>query len=396
MGGILVIGAGQAGYQAAVALREGGYDGPVTLIGAEAELPYQRPPLSKAFLETEDCADTVALRPAAFFERRNITLRLGSRALSIDRPSRRVRLDDGSIEAYDHLILATGADNRTPGLRGAGLDGVMSVRHVGDALALRAALREARNIVVVGGGFLGLEVACTARKAGKSVHVLEAGSRLMARGTTPFLSDWFLDHHRAGGITVDIDTAPIAIAGRRRAEFVATGDGRELPADLVVTAIGVTPNTSLAEMAELHTDRGIVVDNTLRTSDPHIFAIGDCASFPGWRAAGHIRIESVQNACDQARCAAANILGRTTRYDAVPIFWSDQGARLQIAGLPDLVEETVNVGSGDRFSVYGFRQGRLVAVESVNRPIDHARARRSLAAPTVVTIDQFIRQGELT
>ena len=378
--GVVVVGAGQGGFQIAASLRENGYTAPVTLVGDEPHLPYQRPPLSKTFIKGDEAADALAFRPAAFFEKHGIALRLGQRAAAIDRTGGRIGIGRDWL-AYDHLVLATGARNRPLHVPGAELRGVVALRGAADGLTLRAALQAARNVVIVGGGFLGLEVAAAARAKGAAVHLMEAGERLMGRAVSAAVSDYFLAHHRDHGITIALGQTVSAITGDGHADGVRTTEGEHLPADLVVVAIGVVPNTELAEAAGIAVDRGIVVDHGLLTSDPHIHALGDCALYPSVQGGGMLRLESVQNAVDQARCVAAGILGDVKPYDAVPWFWSDQGPRLQIAGLTAGADDTVVKGEGDAFSVYCFRNSVFVGVESINRPADHVKARRLLAGP---------------
>jgi 3-phenylpropionate/trans-cinnamate dioxygenase ferredoxin reductase subunit len=378
--GIVVLGAGQAGFQLAVSLREGGYADPITLVGEEAEPPYQRPPLSKVFLKGGEGPESLSFRPPSFFERHGIALSLNTRALRIDREAARVLTEPGGWLDYDRLVLATGARNRPLALPGAALENVVSLRGAEDGLALRAALARSRRVVIIGGGFLGLEVASSARAMGAEVTVIEAGERLMGRAVSPAVSRHFLEYHRSRGVAVELGQTISAILGETRAEGVTTTENRDIPADLVVVAVGVVPNTEIAEAAGLAVDRGIIVDHALRTSDPRIHAIGDCARFPSAHGGGLTRLESVQNAVDQARCAAADILGKPQPYEAVPWFWSDQGERLQIAGLTADAEEMVTQGGPEAFSVYCFRDGVLIGAESVNRPADHVKARRMLAA----------------
>ena len=383
--GVVVVGAGQAGLQVALSLRDGKYLGPITLIGDEDSLPYSRPPLSKAFLKGAETPDTLWLRPPSLLESRGITLRPGVRVLGIDRPAKRLLLASGEALAYDALVLATGARNRVLPVPGAELSGVLSLRGSTDAIRLRQALATARRIVVIGGGFLGLEVASTAAAAGlATVHVVEAGLRLMGRAVSMPVSDYLLRRHTQAGTAILLTESVTALVGAAgQVDAVRLRSGAELPADLVLVAIGVVPNTELASSAGLEVADGIAVNAAMRTGDPAIYAVGDCALHPNLHARTPLRIESVQNAADQARCAAANILGRPTAYTAVPWFWSDQvGVRLQIAGLRDAADEMEVVGGDDAFSVRNLREGRLTCVESINRPSDHARARKELSLPS--------------
>ena len=348
-------------------------------------MPYSRPPLSKAFLKGAETPDTLWLRPHSLLESRGITLRPGVRVLGIDRPAKRLLLASGEALAYDALVLATGARNRVLPVPGAELSGVLSLRGSTDAIRLRQALATARRIVVIGGGFLGLEVASTAAAAGlATVHVVEAGLRLMGRAVSMPVSDYLLRRHTQAGTAILLTESVTALVGAAgQVDAVRLRSGAKLPADLVLVAIGVVPNTELASSAGLEVADGIAVNAAMRTGDPAIYAVGDCALHPNLHARTPLRIESVQNAADQARCAAANILGRPTAYTAVPWFWSDQvGVRLQIAGLRDAADEMEVVGGDDAFSVRNLREGRLTCVESINRPSDHARARKELSLPS--------------
>lgn len=379
---VVVIGAGHAGVQVADALRAGGHDGPLTLVGDEPALPYQRPPLSKEHLGST--AAPLPLRGERFFSDHGIDLRAGATATAIDRASRAVRLDDGDPLPYDVLVLATGAANRTPAVPGAGLAGIHALRTLADAEALRAELRRARSLLVVGAGFVGLEVAAAARAYGLPVTVLEAADRPLGRALSPAMAGHVADAHRRLGTTLRLGEAVAAFTGSAgRVTGAVSSAGGEYHADLVLVGIGVVPRTALAAEAGLPVADGIVVDENLRTADPAIYAVGDCANHPSVHTGTRIRLESVQNATDQGRHVAAAILGRGGRYAELPWFWSNQGAlRLQIAGVRLPGDENIVCGdpATGRFSVCCFRDGRLVAVESLNRPADHIAARRLLAA----------------
>lgn len=387
MAGVVVVGAGQAGFQAAASLREAGFADPITLIGDEAALPYQRPPLSKAYLAGKTDARGLLLRQESFFSEHGIAHRRGERAAAIDRAARRIRLEGGEEVAYDHLVLATGTRNRALPVPGADLDGVHQLRSLDDADRLKSAIEDARRIVVIGAGFIGLEFAAVCAGRGLSVTVIEAAPRVMARAVSPETSAAFRTFHEAAGVTLLFGAGVNAIEGEGgRAASVALADGKNLPADLVLVGIGVVPNQELAEDAGLAVRDGIAVDAFLATSDPMISAIGDCVRFPtrfahGLPGGDRVRIESVQNAVDQGRCLAARLTGRPAAYDAVPWFWSDQGPhKLQIAGLAGPDDAGVVRRTGAGFSMFRFRDGRLSAVESVDRPADHMAARRLIAA----------------
>jgi 3-phenylpropionate/trans-cinnamate dioxygenase ferredoxin reductase subunit len=387
-GGALVVGAGQAGFEVACALRKAGYDGPVTVLGDEPHAPYGRPALSKERLKPESALQY--LRPESFFAAQGIDLRLGVTAVRLDADARRLHLADGETLAYDQLVLATGATPRRLPVPGGELEGVDPLRTAEDAARLERRLRATARLVVVGGGFVGLEVAATARARGIGVHVVEAQDRLLARALSAPMSDHLLGVHESAGVDVwrgtaierFVDDGSGAVAG------VVLADGRTIEADTVVVGIGVVPNVGLAETAGLAVDDGIVVDRSLRTADPAIWAIGDCARFP--RADGTlVRIESVQNATDQARAAAASIVGGATAYDVVPWFWSVQHEqRLQIAGLSTGHDRAVLRAADGGLSVFCFRGEQLLAVESIGRPRDHLAARKLLAAGIGVGLDQ--------
>ncbi|WP_267424207.1 FAD-dependent oxidoreductase [Methylobacterium sp. GC_Met_2] len=398
--GIVVAGAGQAGFQLAASLREGGFREPITLVGDETALPYQRPPLSKAYLAGKTDREGLFLRQPGFFAEHAIMHRPGIRATAIDRAAQRLHLSDGDSLAYDHLVLATGARNRPLSVPGADLGGVHQLRGLADADALRAEIAAARAIVVVGAGFIGLEFAAVAAGRGLPVTVIEAAARPMARAISPEMGAFFRTAHEAMGVRFAFGAGVTAITGRDgRATGMSLADGRELPADLVLVGIGVLPNGILAAEAGLPAQDGVHVDAFLATPDRAISAIGDCARFPspfasGLTADGTVRIESVQNAIDQGRCVAARLLGKPAAYGALPWFWSDQGPhKLQIAGLSGPDDASVVRGSGPAFSVFRFRDERLSAVESVDRAGDHMVARRLLTAGTPLTPDQAADPG---
>lgn len=372
---IVIVGSGHAGVQLAAALRQARHEGDVVLVSGETALPYHRPPLSKGFMLGEVDEAALALRHQAFYG--TVERRAGLRATAIERTAQRLILADGTALAYDHLVLATGLRNRH-------LQGALSLRDLSDAVDLRDRLAAARDIVVIGAGFIGLEFAAVAAAPERRVTVVEAAPRILGRSVCAPIADCIAGWHRARGTALHLSTAITAI----EAGAVWAGD-IGLPADLVLAGIGAEPDVTLAAEAGLSLDNGIAVDALLATSDPAISAIGDCASFPGPH--GRIRLESVQNATDQARCLAARLTGRPAPYAAVPWFWSDQGdIKLQIAGLGAGADHLVSRGdpAAGRFSVFRFRGTQLAAVESINRPADHMAARRLLARPGRLTPDQ--------
>ena len=399
--GILIIGAGQAGLAAAEALRAGGCADPVTLLGDEPLGPYHRPPLSKAWLAGEMETAQLAMRAPELLAKKAITLRTGVRVQAIDRAGRTLTLEGGETLPWAGLVLATGARARPLPVPGAGASNVHLLRTQADAQGLAAGLQACRAagqpVVVVGGGFIGLEVAATARKLGRAVTVVEAAPRLMARVLAPQLSDWYADLHRGHGVTLALGAGVAAIeTGADGLASVVLGTaGQRWPAGLVVVGVGVQPNDELAAATGLACDRGIVVDACSRTADPAIVAAGDCTArrLDDGRL---VRLESVNNANEQGRSAAAALLGTPRPFAGTPWFWSDQYDRkLQIAGLSTGADQAVLRGSlaGAGFSVWHFQAGTLVAVDTVSLPRDHLLARKLLDAGRLPTPEQAADPG---
>ena len=321
----MIAGAGHAGFQLAASLRQHGFSAPIRLINDEAHLPYQRPPLSKAYLKGEGRPDSLMFRPDKFYRDQNIEL-IGDRAVAIDRGARQVLLASGSSLAYGHLVLATGARNRLLDIPNANLPDVRYLRMLDDSEVLRQRIASYRHVVVIGAGFIGLEFAATARAKGLEVDVVELGARVMARAVTAEISDYFQDRHTAAGIRIHLGVQATSIeSDGENVTGVSLSDGRHLTADLVVVGVGVLPNVELAAEAGLPVAAGIIVNEQLLTADPDISAIGDCALFASPRFGGSLRLESVQNATDHARCVAARLAGNAKTYDGQPWFWSDQG-----------------------------------------------------------------------
>ncbi|MBZ9719292.1 FAD-dependent oxidoreductase [Mesorhizobium sp. AD1-1] len=380
---IVIVGAGQAGFQLVLSLRLAGYGGAIVLVGDEPGLPYQRPPLSKAYLLDKLPLSELVFRPEDFFVENRIQ-RIAATATAIDRKSRRVLLDRGDAVEYDRLVLAMGAYRRELRVEGADLERVHGLATLGDADRLKSALRNGcRQTVIIGAGFIGLEFASVARHLGLDVTVVDAASRAMVRAVSPAVSAYFEAHHSQQGTRLLFGEGVGRITGLGgTVTGVETSSGQLLPADCVVTGIGVIPNDVLARDCGLEVDNGIIVDGQLATGDQNIFAIGDCCNFLFGPAGTRCRLESVQNATDQARLLAARLAkGEHAQYSAVPWFWSDQGnLKLQIAGLAAGCDEFVELREANGLSVLCFRKGVLAAVESINRPADHMAARRLLAS----------------
>ncbi|MBC5763063.1 NAD(P)/FAD-dependent oxidoreductase [Ramlibacter albus] len=401
--GVIVVGGGQGGFQVAASLRDEGYQGPVTVIGDEPCLPYQRPPLSKGFLTGKAQLAEIQLRPAQFYSDQRIDI-MHDRVESIARSANRVRLASGRALAYEHLVLATGARPRMPSVPGAHVAGILPVRTVVDAQTLLPQLKQAKRLAVVGAGFIGLEVAVAAIEIGLEVEVLEYADRVLKRAVSAEAADYLARAEMQAGVRFRFNTAASGFVERDgRVAGVQTTVGETIAADLVVVGIGVQPNAELAQAADLAVHDGVMVNAYLSTSDPHISAIGDCARFPATYSKTPVRLESVQNAVDQARCVAARIAGRAEAYAKVPWFWSDQGAnRLQIAGVAeagDLAVVRGDVAAG-KFSVFRFRDQRLTAVESINSAADHMASRKLLACAARISPEQAadtrIKLGALT
>src|SRR5215475_1852757 len=380
-GPVVIVGAGHAGFQVAASLRQLGFSEPIRLINDEGHLPYQRPPLSKAYLKGTGGPDTLMFRPEKFFHDQKIELVAG-RALAIDRAARKLKLAAGDQLDYGHLVLATGARNRLIDIPNANLPDVRYLRILDDSEDLRSRLASKTRVVVIGAGFIGLEFAATARFKGLEVDVLELASRVMARAVTAEVSEYFQARHAAAGVRIHLGVQATAIeADGDKITGVSLSDGRHIPADLVVVGVGVLPNVELAADAGLQTASGIIVNDRLLTSDPNISAIGDCALFESPRFGASLRLESVQNATDHARCVAARLTGDDKPYDGQPWFWSDQADdKLQIAGLTTGYDRVVIRGdpAAKAFSAFCYRGDKLLGIESVNRAGDHMFGRRFL------------------
>jgi len=373
----IVIGAGQAGASLVARLRAKGEDGPITLIGEEPVPPYQRPPLSKAYLMGEMEMPRLFLRPEAFYADHDIALRTGVQATAIDPAARSVSLSDGEVLSYDRLALTTGSrPRRLPEAIGGDLPGVLTMRSLADADEMRPYLAPGNRLLVIGGGYIGLEAAAVAAKSGLKVTLLEAAARILGRVAAPETADWFRDLHRRHGVDILEDTALKTLLGETHVTGALLTDGREIPCDLALCGIGIAPNTDLAETAGLTIDNGIATDARGRTSDRAIWAAGDCASLP-YRGR-RIRLESVQNAIDQAEAVADNMLGADQDYIPRPWFWSDQyDVKLQIAGLNTGYDRVVTrPGEGAAVSFWYYCGDTLLAVDAMNDPRAYMTGKR--------------------
>lgn len=381
---IVIVGAGQAAAQLVVSLRQGGYQAPIRMIGDEPYAPYQRPPLSKKFLTERPPADTLYFRPERFWAEQGVTADYGVSVASIDRANKRVIFNGGKAE-YGTLFLSTGTRARPLPVPGANLPGVFSLRKIDDVRALRGPLDTAKRIVIVGGGYIGLEVAAVARGEGRDVTVLEAEDRVMKRVTSPVISRFMEDFHRKRGVDIRLGARLAAIEGDARVTQVRLADGTMLPADLVLLAVGAKPNDDLAAAAGLPCEDGVLVDEHGQTADPAVYAAGDCTRFPSRRYGRKLRLECVQNAIDQAKAVAAAILGKPQSYDPVPWFWSDQyELKLQMAGLSEGCDDATTVGdvAAARFSVEYRKSGTLIAVDAVNDGRAYMSGRKRIAQET--------------
>jgi 3-phenylpropionate/trans-cinnamate dioxygenase ferredoxin reductase component len=390
---IVIVGAGHAAAQAIETLRRRGFEGSITLIGDETSLPYQRPPLSKKYLAGGLGCERLLIRNQERYARQGVELRLGCRALEIDREARRVRLEDGTCIAYDALLLATGSRPRALPVPGTDLHGVHYLRTLADANAMQASLETARRIVIVGGGYIGLEVAATCRQTGREVTVLEQAERLMQRVVCSAVSAFYESEHVRRGSRIQCNTRVKAIAARpgtRRVGAVLCEDGSEHLADVVLVGVGVIPNDELAAAAGLACSNGVTVDAYCRTSDPCIYAAGDCTNHPSPRYDARVRLESVDNAFEQATTAALNMMGERTLHDKVPWFWSDQyDLKLVTVGLSTGYDKVVMRGSvaSRSFSMCYLREGELIAVDTVNNSKDQMSARKIIGARARPNLD---------
>jgi 3-phenylpropionate/trans-cinnamate dioxygenase ferredoxin reductase component len=369
---IVVIGGGQAGAQALQSLRQGGYAGALTLVGDEPALPYQRPPLSKAYMKGEMAEERLYFRPAPWYQDQNIEVILSTPAKSIDRANRKVELAHGGQLDYDALIIATGSRPRVLPTKGATLHGVHDLRDLSDVERIRPNMIAGRKMVIIGAGYIGLEAAAVARQMGLDVAVLEMAPRVLARVTSPVMSEFFETEHRAQGVQILTGARLDHLDGEGNNVTAAIlADATRIEADIVLVGIGIFPNEELAKDAGIACNNGILVDRDARTSDPRVFAAGDCASRPLVHYGRSGRLESVHNAIEQGKLAAAAILGKPRPAEDCPWFWSDQyDLKLQIAGLSQDYDEIIVRGDpkNRKFAAFYLRNGTLIAVDAINSP----------------------------
>ena len=375
---VVVIGAGKAALQTIMSLRQGGYEAAITLVGDEAYLPYQRPPLSKAYLSGKMERDRLFLKPDAFYTDNQVTLKLDMRVDSLDAAAKSVKLSNGETLAYEYAVIATGSRPRLLDVPGRQLDNIFDLRGMADIDAMQPHFVEGKKLLVVGGGYIGLEAAAVAAAMGMRVHVLEAAPRLLARVAEPEISAFYTRLHKDNGVTLVTDSQMTGFVGDNAVRGVEMADGSVINADIVITGIGILPNIEIAEAAGLTVENGIVVNEVGQTSDAHIFAAGDCTSHPNDLLGRTMRLESVPNAIEQGKAVASAICGAPKPYHQVPWFWSDQyDVKLQIAGVPLEIDQKVLRGddSTNSFAWFYFTGDKLTGVTAVNRPAEFMAGR---------------------
>lgn len=380
---ILIAGAGHAAGQTIVSLRQGGFAGKLVLVGEEPYLPYQRPPLSKKFLAGELDVPRLLVRQEKFYTDHDVDVRLSTRVTAIDCAARSATLSTGVSQPWNKLVIATGSRVRQASLPGAQLDGVHYLRTIEDVDRIRDDFRPGAKLVIVGAGYIGLEVAAVAVTRGLDVTVVELADRVMARGGSPLISDFFSRVHEQAGVQIRCNTGVQSFNGISRIQSLTLSDGSEIPADLAIIGIGILPNIELAEAAGLPCDNGIVVDEFCRTSDPDILAVGDCTNHPNALLGKRLRLESVHNAQEQAKTAATTILGKLEPYAQIPWFWSDQyDLKLQFVGfsLPDQQAVVRGDPESRSFAAFYLDDGRLSAVYAINSPREFMLSKKLIAS----------------
>lgn len=389
---IVIAGAGHAAGQLVASLKQQDFLGQIVLAGDEPWLPYQRPPLSKKFLAGEVPAERLFLKPESFYDDPRVDVRLGTSITAIDREAKCLRVDRGDDIDYDKLVLATGSRARTLDVAGHDLEGVHYLRNIADVRDITSALGSSRHLAIIGAGYIGLEVAAVTRTLGHDVTVVEMEDRVMSRVVSPEISDFYQIEHANHGVKLRLGTRVAALCGKKRVEGIETLEGEIIPADLVVVGIGIVANTGLASAAGLTVDDGIVVDDRCRTSDPDIYAVGDCTRHPNPLYGRELRLESVHNAVEQAKTAAGNLCGKESRYAQVPWFWSDQyDLKLQIAGLSEGYDDVVIRGNpAERsFACLYLKDKRLIAADAVNAPRDFVQSKTLIADGVRISADRL-------
>lgn len=379
---VVIIGAGQAGGDMTTALRQQGFEGRIVLIGEEPALPYRRPPLSKAYLSGEMSEAQLYIKPASTYEKQNVDVKTGVRVESIDRAAHTVTLDTGEVIEYTKLAFCTGGHARRLPLAGAEKPNVHYVRTIADIERLKAQFQPGKRLLIIGGGYIGLEAAAVGIKKELNVTLVEALPRLLARVTGPELSEYYYGVHSAKGVDIKLGAGVEALEGGDTVETVVLADGTRLQADVIIVGIGLIPNTELAEAVGLDVDNGILVDLQCRSSDPDIFAAGDCANHDHGFLLRRIRLESVPNASEGARVIAATICGKEAQHNGAPWFWSDQyDLKLQMVGINQGYEEVVIRGSmeDNNFSAFYLANGVIISADTVNRPKDFMIAKKLVA-----------------
>lgn len=379
---VIIAGAGHAAGQAVASLKQRKFSGKIVLVGDEPHLPYQRPPLSKKFLAGEMQPERLYFKPASFYDDDNIDVRLDTRIESIDRDAHQIRTAAGDDIHYDKLILALGSRARKVPVPGADMAGVHYLRDIADVDAIREEISRSKRLVIIGAGYIGLEVAAVCRQLGLDVTVIEMADRVMSRVVSPNVSDFYQLEHTNHGVKLMLATGLEAFAGKRKLKLVLTDRGQSIRTDLAVVGVGIVPNTELAEAAGLEISNGIVVNDQCQTADPDVYAIGDCTNHPNGIYEQRLRLESVHNALEQAKTAADNICGIATHYSQVPWFWSDQyDLKLQIAGLSQGYDQVVLRGdpASRSFACLYLREGKLIAIDAINAPRDFMQSKELIA-----------------
>ncbi|MDH3577149.1 MAG: FAD-dependent oxidoreductase [Gammaproteobacteria bacterium] len=389
---IVIAGAGHAAGQLGATLRQQNFEGQIVLVGDESYLPYQRPPLSKGFLAGKMSAERLHLKADNFYDDHQIEVKLQTRITAIDRDKKTLEIEDGEDIAYDKLVLALGSRVRELPVEGANLKGVYYLRSIDDVEQIRPEMDVGRRLVIIGAGYIGLEAAAVARSLGLDVTVIEMADRVMARVVSPEISDFYQIEHTSKGVKLRLSSGAASLRGKKRVKRVEITGGEEIRADFVIVAVGILPNTELAEQAGLDVDDGIIVDDRCITSDKDVYAVGDCTSHPNDIYGRRLRLESVHNAIEQAKTAANNLCGIETHYAQVPWFWSDQyDLKLQIAGLSEGYDDVVIRGNpADRsFACLYLKDNRLIATVAVNAPRDFVQSKALIAAHTVLSADKL-------